>query len=313
MAQPTVHVQQLDRGIFIIDHDFLGVPGVIASFLLTGEDDDLTLIESGPTTTIETLLAGVRAAGFEPEQIHQLAVTHIHLDHAGSAGVLLRRFPQMRLLVHRLGAPHMIEPAKLLASATRIYGEDMDRLWGEFAPVPAERVDILDDGSTFRAGGRELTAYDTPGHATHHMAYFDPASGDLFTGDVGGVRLDRADYVRPPTVPPEFDREAWRASVGRLRALRPRRVCPTHFGAFDDPDWHFDDLLLRLGNWTGWVEAKLEQGVEVAAIKDELRRRGDAEIIAATGAADLLVPYEVATAYGMTVDGMARYFRKRAG
>lgn len=311
MAQPTV--QQLDRGIYIIDHDFLGVPGVIASFLLAGEKyDDLTLIESGPTTTIEMLLAGVRAAGFEPEQIRQLAVTHIHLDHAGSAGVLLQRFPQMRLLVHRVGAPHMIEPAKLLASATRIYGEDMDRLWGEFAPVPAERVDVLDDQSTFRAGGRELTAYDTPGHATHHLAYFDPESGDLFTGDVGGVRLDRADYVRPPTVPPEFDREAWRDSVVRLRALRPRRVCPTHFGAFDDPNWHFDDLLLRLGNWTGWVEAKLEQGVDVATIKDELRRRGDAEIIAATGAADLLAPYEVATAYGMTVDGMARYFRKRA-
>jgi len=308
MAEPRV--AQLEPGLWLIDHDFLGVPGTIASYLLAA-DDDLTLIETGPTTTVDTLLAGVRAAGFDPEQITQLAVTHIHLDHAGASGVLMRRLPRARLLVHRVGAPHMIEPSKLLASATRIYGDDMDRLWGEVLPVPEERVVILDDGSCFSAGGRELTALHTLGHASHHLAYLDPATGGVFTGDVGAVRLDRAAYVRPPTVPPEFDLELWRQSVARLRALQPRRLFLTHFGAFDDAQWHFDDLLLRLGNWMGWVEARLAETPDTAAVTEELRRRGDAEIVALTGGDALVWPYEVATSYKMTVDGMARYFRKR--
>ncbi|HET9015603.1 MAG TPA: MBL fold metallo-hydrolase [Thermomicrobiaceae bacterium] len=309
MANPRV--EQLEPGLWGIDLNFLGVPGTIASYLLAGGDDDLTLIETGPTTTIDALLAGVRAAGFDPEQITQLAVTHIHLDHAGASGALMRRLPRARLLVHRVGAPHMVEPSKLLASATRIYGDDMDRLWGEVVPVPEDRVVILDDASTFSAGGRALTALYTPGHASHHVAYLDPATGGIFTGDVGAVRLDRADYVRPPTVPPEFDPELWRQSVARLRALRPNRLFLTHFGAFDDPEWHFDDLLLRLGNWMGWVDARLEETPDTVAVIEQLRRRGDGEIVELTGSDALVWPYEVATSYKMTVDGMARYFRKR--
>lgn len=308
---PTPTVQQLERGLFLIDHNFLGVPGVIGSYLLAGDGDDLTLIETGPTTTIDTLLDGVRATGYDPAEITQLAVTHIHLDHAGAAGVLMRRLPRARLLVHRVGAPHMIDPSRLLQSAGRIYGDDMDRLWGEVAPVPEDRVVVLDDGATVRAGGRSLVAVDTPGHASHHMAYFDPESGGIFTGDVAAVRLDRAAYVRPPTVPPEFDPILWRQSVARMRALRPRMLYLTHFGAFDDPEWHFDDLLCRLYYWLGWAEVRLAQESDTKVVGAELRERGDAEIVAATGSDALLRPYEVATAYQMTVDGMARYLRRR--
>jgi len=303
-------VQQLGPGLWVIDHHFLGVPGVIASYLLAG-DDGLTLIETGATSTLETLLAGIRAAGFTPDQITQIAVTHIHLDHAGASGVLLRQIPHAQLLVHPNGAQHMIDPSRLLASAARLYGDDMDRLWGEVIPVPADRVRVLQDGETFRAGGRELTALDTPGHANHHFAYYDAANGDVFTGDVGGVRLDRAPYVRPPTVPPEFDPAAWRASIARLRALRPRRLLPTHFGAYDDPDWHLDDLLYRLGEWVGWAEVRLTDGADQEAALAELRERGDAEIMALDGGADLLKPYEIATAYAVSLAGLARYVRKR--
>ncbi|MDI3341957.1 MAG: MBL fold metallo-hydrolase [Sphaerobacter sp.] len=303
-------VQQLGPGLWVIDHHFLGVPGIIASYLLAGEDG-LTLIETGPTPTLGTLRSGIRAAGFAPEQITQIAVTHIHLDHAGAAGVLMRELPQARLLVHPAGAPHLIDPTKLLASAGRLYGADMDRLWGEVIPVPAARVRTLADGETFRAGGRELTALDTPGHANHHLAYYDPASGDVFTGDVGGVRLGRVPYVRPPTVPPEFDPAAWRASIARLRALRPRRLLLTHFGAFDDPDWHLDDLLYRLGEWVGWAEARLRDPAEQEAALAELRARGDAELAALPGGAAVQGPFEIATGSAISVAGLARYVRKR--
>jgi glyoxylase-like metal-dependent hydrolase (beta-lactamase superfamily II) len=306
----TNRVEQLEPGVFIIDHDFQGVPGVIASYLLAG-DHDLTLIETGATPTIENLLDGVRQAGFDPEEITQLAVTHIHLDHAGSAGVLMRRLPRARLLVHPFGAPHMIDPTKLMASATRIYGERMDELWGEVAPVPADRVDILEDGARFNAGGRELVALHTPGHAMHHIAYHDPATNHIFTGDVGGVRLDSASYVRPPTVPPELDLMLWRASIERLRALNPRRFYLTHFGAFDNVSWHLDDLLCRLFYWSGWTDAHLERESDTTVVTEALRQLGDAEIVAACGDDRLVRPYEVATSYQMTIDGIARYLRKR--
>lgn len=308
MANGTV--RQLESDLYIIDHHFQGVPGVIASYLLTGSQG-LTLIETGATPTIETLLSGVREAGFDPEDVIQLAVTHIHLDHAGSVGVLMRRLPRTRLLVHPIGAPHMIDPAKLMASATRIYGDRMEELWGEVAPVPADRVDVLEDGATIRAGDRELVARHTPGHAMHHIAYHHPETGAIFTGDVGGVRLDSAPYVRPPTVPPELDLILWRESIQRLRALNPTRFYLTHFGGFDDVSWHLDDLLSRLFFWSGWADARLAQESDSNAVTAELRERGDAEIVAATGNDSLVKPYEVATAYQMTVDGIARYLRKR--
>ncbi|HEX3722249.1 MAG TPA: MBL fold metallo-hydrolase [Nitrolancea sp.] len=307
---PTTSVEQLEPGVFIIDHRFQGVPGVIASYLLAGEHD-LTMIETGATPTLETLLDGVRAAGFDPQDITQLAVTHIHLDHAGSAGVLMRRLPRARLLVHPFGAPHMIDPTKLMASATRIYGERMEELWGEVAPVPAERVDILEDGARFRAGGRELVALHTPGHAMHHIAYHDPETNGVFTGDVAGVRLEKAAYVRPPTVPPELDLILWRESIERLRALNPRRFYLTHFGEFDNVSWHLDDLLSRLLYWSGWTDAHLENESDTVVVTEALRELGDAEIVAACGDEHLVRPYEVATSYQMTVDGIARYLRKR--
>lgn len=308
MTQTTV--TKLDQDLYIIDHNFQGVPGVIASYLLPGSNG-LTLIETGPTTTIETLLAGVKEAGFDPDDITQLAITHIHLDHAGSAGVLMRRLPNARLLVHPIGAPHMVDPAKLMASATRIYGDRMEKLWGEVAPCPADRVDILEDGATVKAGNRTLVARHTPGHAMHHIAYHDPDTGIIFTGDVAGVRLDAAAYVRPPTVPPELDLILWRESIQQLRQLNLTRFYLTHFGGFDDVTWHLDDLLSRLFFWSGWADARLAEESDTTVLTGELQLRGDAEIVAATGNDELVMPYEVATAYQMTVDGMARYFRKR--
>jgi glyoxylase-like metal-dependent hydrolase (beta-lactamase superfamily II) len=306
----TAAVQQIDEGIFQIDHEFLGVPGVIASFLVA-DGDDLALIETGPTTTLETLLDGVRATGHDPEAVTRVLVTHIHLDHAGSAGVLLGRLPRARFHVHPVGAPHMADPSKLLASATRIYGERMEELWGQILPVPQDRLEVTEEGARIRVGRRVLHALDTPGHAFHHLAFHDADAGVVFTGDVAAVRLGGSRYVRPPTPPPELDLELWLASVARLRALRAQRLCLTHFGAYDDVDEHLDQLIARLFLWAGWADARLGSEADTVKLAAELRERGDAEIRELVGDDSMLQAYELATNYQMTVDGYARYFRKR--
>jgi glyoxylase-like metal-dependent hydrolase (beta-lactamase superfamily II) len=238
-------------------------------------------------------------------------VTHIHLDHAGAAGAVLREAPRATFHVHPVGAPHMVDPTKLLASATRIYGDDMDRLWGAFEPVPAERVRVLADGEAVPVGRRRLVALHTPGHANHLVALHDPDTGDVITGDVAGVRLGGLRYVRPPTPPPDIDLDAWRASVARIRALRARRLLLTHFGAHDDVDWHLDELLARLFDWAGWLEARLEMGETPAAIVPALERRGAAEVARAGGSDDEVTGFELSTPSHMTVTGIARWLRTR--
>ena len=301
--------QEVEPGVFLLDHHFRGSPGVIASYLVA-DRDALTLIETGPASTMETLLAGVRQAGFDAEQIERIVVTHIHLDHAGGAGALLRRLPRARLYVHPVGAPHLIDPSKLMASATRIYGELMGPLWGEMLPVPVDRLDILPDSATLTTGRRTLRAYDTPGHANHHLVLHDPDTGAVFTGDVAGVRLDGTRLVRPPTPPPEFSPEKWQSSLATLRALAPRRLYLTHFGAYDDVNWHLNELLARVWFWAGLVGGRLATGEEPGATAEALRSVEDV-ILAQSGDPTLLRRYEEAGNYRMSVDGIARWWRKR--
>jgi glyoxylase-like metal-dependent hydrolase (beta-lactamase superfamily II) len=205
---------RLDDGVWLIDLGFQGYGGVVAAYLLW-DGEEAALIETGPTATLPALLAGVRAAGVDPARLRHLLVTHIHLDHSGGAGVLARELPEVRVYVHPVGAPHLIDPSRLVASAARLYGDRMDALWGEVAPVPAERVIELTDGATVAVAGRTLTALATPGHASHHHCYWDPARAALFTGDVGGVRMAGTNFACPPPPPPELDpRRGRRASPG---------------------------------------------------------------------------------------------------
>jgi glyoxylase-like metal-dependent hydrolase (beta-lactamase superfamily II) len=309
----------LAPGVFQLDLRFQGFAGAVAAFLIA-DGDTLTLIETGPGSTLPTLRAAIAEAGFAVEALTHVVVTHIHLDHAGAAGTLLREAPRARFHVHPVGAPHLIDPSKLLASATRIYGADMDRLWGAFDAVPADRLTTLGDGDAISLrGGRRLVAWHTPGHAIHHVALHDSATNDLYTGDVAGVRLGHAPHVRPPTPPPDIDLDAWRASIARLRALAPARLLLTHFGAVDDVAWHLDDLLSRLFHWAGWIEGRLEQpDADTATIVADLRTRGAREIDRAlreTGGDratfDTLVRgYELATPSHMTVGGIARWRKK---
>ena len=204
------------------------------------------IVDPGPASCAHTLLAGVEA---EPRA---LLLTHIHLDHAGASGVLARRFPELRVYVHEVGAPHVIDPSRLLSSAERLYGADMERLWGEVAPVPAERVTAL-------AGGESVEGLDVhyaPGHARHHVVYLDPEPGAAYCGDVAGVRVPPSDLVAAPTPPPEIEVEAWLESLEMVRGLAPRRLCITHFGASDDVDGH----LGRVERWLREAAAVAERG-----------------------------------------------------
>jgi glyoxylase-like metal-dependent hydrolase (beta-lactamase superfamily II) len=301
-----VPAQRLEPDLWCLDLDFQGTAGVIATYLVT-DTHGHTLIETGPGSTLRALERAVAAAGAALDDVTQLLVTHIHLDHAGAAGALLHRLPHARLFVHPVGAPHLIDPTKLIASATRIYGDQMDRLWGAFEPCPRERVVILPDGAEVRCGQRTLHALHTPGHASHHIAFLDVEHRTLFTGDVAGVRLDGARYVRPPTPPPDIDIDAWRVSVDRIRAAEPRALDLTHFGRFDDPARHLDELMRRLDEWTAWVARRLADGATTDVMVRELKDRSDAEIIGESTDPFLAQAYELATPSGMTVDGLVRY------
>lgn len=307
---PTVH--EAEPGVFVLDHRFQGAEGLIASYLLPG-DDGPTLVEAGPSSTLPVLLDGIRAAGFDPADLRRIVVTHVHLDHAGAAGSLLRHAPGARVHVHPAGLPHLVDPTRLLRSAARIYGSRMDALWGEVLPVPADRVSCLADGEELPVGGRALRVLFTPGHASHHVALHEPGSGAVFTGDVAGVRLQGSGHVRPPTPPPDVDLVLWRESVGRIRSVRPRRLYLTHFGGFDEPGLHLDELLARLFFWAGWAAAERARGVGAGPVADGLRRLGDREIRAGGGDDELVRRYELSVPYEMIAQGLLRWLDRRPG
>lgn len=301
-------IQMVDDGLVQIDLRFGGRDGVIAAYVLHG-DGELALVEVGPSTTREALERGVREAGFEFADVDRLLVTHIHLDHAGVAGSLMRDYPRSRLGVHPIGAPHLADPSRLLASATRIYGDQMETLWGEVASVPADRIDVFADGEPLRVAGRNLVPLFTLGHASHHVAFVDEATGTVFTGDVGGVRIQGSAYVCPPTPPPDLDPDGWAASVASLRAVRARRLALTHFGVFDDIASHLDQLMPNLDTLTTAAREELAPDGETG----RLTRRIQALERAALGDAvtDAFPRLELATPAYMAALGLKRLLTKR--
>ena len=291
-----------------IDLLFRGQTGVVAAYLLTSPGH-AALVETGPSSTLPALLAGIERAGVALESIHEVLVTHVHLDHSGAAGLLLRHLPNATLYAHERGVPHLIDPAKLVASAARIYGALMDPLWGEVLPVPAERLVALRDGDTVWAAGRRIEVLYTPGHASHHVA-FRMEDDTVFTGDVGGIRLPDCAYVRPPTPPPDLDLELWDASIERLAAIDAPAFYPTHFGRCEGTAAHLRELRARLRAWEALVLDGLRSSQDRAAITTTMRGREDAELLMAAGP-DAVVRYETAGSYAMNVSGYERYLRKR--
>ena len=298
--------------IEIIDLDFMDRGQVIASFLLLADDgSSAAIVEAGPTTCLERLKAGLKDHGVSHEDVRQVFLTHIHLDHAGASGHLSELLPNATFHVHEVGYPHLVDPSKLVKSATRIYGESMDELWGEARPVPEDRIVVLKQGEEADAAGGVLVAHDTPGHAYHHLAYLEPDSGALFTGDVAGIRLPGQAYVRPPTPPPEIDVGAWVRSIEHIRGIGPASLWPTHFGSYEDVGRHLGELEQRLQDWLLFIEGRMDEGAEREEISEELKAKGDAEMLAEGADTEQSGQYDMAGNYPMLTDGLMRYATRR--
>jgi glyoxylase-like metal-dependent hydrolase (beta-lactamase superfamily II) len=269
----------------LIDLLHLGRPLVIGVWRV-GE----VIVDPGPSSCLETLLPLLER---HPPRV--LALTHIHLDHAGASGSLLRRFPDAEVWVHERGAPHLIDPTRLLESATRLYGQEMERLWGEVLPVPAERIRVLRGGESL---GPFHVAY-TPGHASHHVSYLHEPTGRAFTGDITGVRIGEGP-VLAPTPPPDIDLDAWRASLDLIESWSPSSIAVTHFGAQDHVREHLADLREQLE----WAEA-MGRELDEPAFASAVRAR-----VAGSSTPQTAAAYEQAMPPEQSFHGLARYLRR---
>ena len=300
----------LSDGFETLDLEILGQREVIASALLQGAGG-AAIVDPGPATTWPVLQALLKARGIGLDDVRAVLITHIHLDHAGVCGIASEAMPNAAFYVHARGAAHMIDPSKLMASAARLYGKDMDRLWGEMRPLPAERMRVLEGGETIDAAGRALRVAWTPGHASHHVSYFDDRHGVAFVGDTAGIRRGLNPYVMPPTPPPDIDLEAWRESTETILAWHPAQIFLTHFGGFRDPEQHFAKLWDRMNDWSRRVRASLDRD-----LPDEMR----AQVFTQEIVEDLMLQmsgteaegYAKAARFDFSWSGLARYWRKRS-
>jgi glyoxylase-like metal-dependent hydrolase (beta-lactamase superfamily II) len=291
--------------IVTLDLNFQGRPSSIASYLIRG-GDAAVLIESGPGSTLASLETGLAKEGLSSRDVTHVLLTHIHLDHAGAAGWLANQGAE--IYVHPVGAPHMLNPEKLLASATRIYGDRMESLWGEFLPVPESRLKIPKDGEAIVIGNLEFIPINTPGHAEHHYAYqFEDL---IFSGDVGGVRIPGYQYLRVPMPPPDLYIERWHESLARLRAAKPGRIAPTHFGIYEDPEWQLNEVEKGLNSTMRWLEGVMPSDPSIDELRGAFTEWMISEAERAGLSEEVLKAYEVANPPGMSADGLMRYWKK---
>ena len=291
--------------IITLDLNFQGKTQTIASYLIR-HSNGVVLIESGPGSTLPSLQMGLATLGLSVADVTHVLLTHIHLDHAGAAGWLARQGAQ--IYVHPVGAPHMLNPEKLLASATRIYGDQMEKLWGEFLPVMKEQMVIPKDEEEIIIGNLRFVPINTPGHAEHHYVYL--FEDICFTGDVGGVRIPGSHYLQAPMPPPELHFGKWRESIMRMKKEKFSRIAPTHFGIFDDPDWQFKALERSLDESERWLERVMRAKPPIEELRKQfsewVKEQGRQQGLSA----DVVRAYELANPPGMSADGLQRYWNK---
>jgi glyoxylase-like metal-dependent hydrolase (beta-lactamase superfamily II) len=278
-----------------IDLRHLATDQVIGVYLLDTEDGP-ALFDCGPTTCVQALEGGLGERGLELTQLRHLLLSHIHLDHAGAAGVLVRRHPGLQVHVSAVGAPHLVDPRRLKQSALRLYGDSFDTLWGELAPVPEENVHVVGE----RALG--LDAFPTPGHASHHVSYMD-SEGTLYAGDATGVRVLPARHVLPAAPPPDIDLEAWNRTLDEIESRNPERLALIHFGVAEDPAEHVARTREQLGLWAERVRSGMSEDEFVAACR--------ADLIEAEDPDDPAV-WEQAAPLWQSYLGLKRYWDRRA-
>jgi glyoxylase-like metal-dependent hydrolase (beta-lactamase superfamily II) len=298
----------LSHGLSYIDLEFLGRRHAIASALVRS-DAGVAIVDPGPTTSLPTLELGLQQHGIRWNDVRHILLTHIHLDHAGVTGTIVRAHPHVSVFVHERGAPHMEDPQKLIDSATRLYGDNMNRLWGEIAPVPRANLTTLSGGERVEAGGRTFEVAYTPGHAWHHVSYFDRASGVAFVGDTAGVCIDGG-YVLPPTPPPDIDVERWRGSLDAIEAWSPDTIFLTHYGPIGNVRPHLETLWANLQEMAKWVRHTLDEPGS-----DEERSRAFADRLRQDMRRQMndlqVAAYPVAAPFELLWLGLARYWRKK--
>jgi len=296
--------------IIMLDNLWTGRPHTIASALLES-DGHRCIVDPGPGSTLETFRENLRAHGIGVGDLNAILLTHIHLDHAGATGALVRENPGLAVYVHTLGAPHVIDPSKLLASAQRLWPNDLQQLFGEVLPVPAENLRILEGGETLTLGSRKLEVVYTPGHASHHVSYFDQAEGIAFVGDTTGVRIEGNSFAMPATPPPDINLEIWDKSFAAILERKPSRLFLTHYGYSDNPSEHILLFRERLHRWSALAEEILRNAASDSAAMDSFMSATFAEISQhlPAGEAD---HYAFSAGLNLSFLGLARYLRKRA-
>jgi len=300
--------QAVAPDIDVVDLEYLGQARSVATVMIAGASG-LALVDPGPSTTLPAVRRQLSERGASVEDLESILLTHIHLDHAGGTGALVRENPRIRVYVHERGARHVTDPSRLLASAERIYGDQMQRLWGDVLPVPADSLQVLSDNDALVISGRPMRSMYTPGHAWHHVSYLDERSGTAFVGDTAGERFPGQQYVLPVTPPPDVDIDRWMVSSRQIRAWRPAHLVITHFGAFDDATRHLEEHEHRLAAWS--VAAR-----ELLATDEAEAERAERFVAGVEADLQRHIPAEVAQRYRGSLrsswDGLARYWRTRA-
>lgn len=302
--------------ITALDVNWVEHPHSIGAALLES-DGHRSLVDPGPTSTLPTLRQRLREHGLSVDDLDAILLTHIHLDHGGASGSLVREKPSLPVYVHKNGAPHMADPSKLIASAFRLWGDQLNVLFGEMVPVPADNLRILEGGETLEFGSRNIEVVYTPGHASHHVSYFEQLEGVAFVGDTTGVRIDDGPYILPATPPPDIDLAVWDKSFAEINARKPKRLFLTHYGFANDPAAHIATFRERLHRWCDQTEQILRANTGLSAVPDDAAALQQFLDFAHADIAKFLPPdemehYAFTAGLDLSFAGLARHIRKRA-
>src|ERR1700675_2775632 len=294
----------------VLDLNWMGRPHSIAAVLLESGGHH-AILDPGPASTLETLRAELKSRGLSVSDLNAILLTHIHLDHAGASGSLLRENPNLRVFVHSKGAAHLADPSKLLASAGRLWGDELPRLFGETLAVPEQNIQILDGTETLMVGTRKLEVIYTPGHASHHVTYFDEREGVAFTGDTAGIRIANGPYIMPATPPPDIDLAVWEQSFAAILDRQPSKLFVTHFGYAGNPAKHIADFRERLHLWAEITERAMQSSSDIAVALQLFVQQTQAEMLEYLSEADA-EQHAFTAGLPLSFLGLARYIRKRS-
>ena len=294
--------------IHLIDGMHLGTPHVVCVALVECGPDELLLVDTGPETVFDTVVGAIRNLGFQPAHVRHLLASHIHLDHSGGAWRWAKEFGT-KVYVNPKGAPHLIDPSKLISSARRIYGDQLEYLWGNVEGIAEAQVITVEEGTQLKFGREQFVVLYTPGHAQHHNAYWLKSEQTAFVGDLAGVRIPGGP-ITPPCPPPDIHLELWKESLEKIRALKLASLHLTHFGRVDQPIDAINTLEECLFSWADWIRQRMLEGKSEAQIVPEFEDFTRQKLIEAGTPQEVLAIYEQADPAFMSVAGLVRYWQK---